>query len=302
MTKGFISSLLLLLTLSVSAQQRYELTVKEAVDLAYKNVIELKNAEIDYRIQEFQNKEIAGRALPQITGNLGIQHYVKLPQILFPQSSAGIYQVLKDENLIPAATPVPPPTFAAFSFQQPWNGSGGITLQQLLFQPDVFVGLQARKTALEVSNAMIEQTKQKIRDSAYLRYYAILIAEKQITFLDSGITRLEKLYRDDSIMYKNGFAERLDLDKVQVQLNNLRTTRSIVSNGITMSYAAVKFALGLSQSDTVKLKEELSSETLKEGILDNNFNIPFLVFFVFTLENGMSAQNIIFILIEPPSP
>jgi outer membrane protein len=272
MTKRLFTSLFVLLSLSASAQQKYELTVKEAVDIAYKNVIELKNAEIDYRIQELLNKEIAGRALPQVSGNLGAQHYIKLPQLLFPQSSAGIYQVLKDENLIPANTPVPPPVFAPFSFQQPWNASIGATLTQLLFQPDVFVGLKARKTALEVSNAMIEQTRQKIRDSAHTRYYAILIAEKQLAFIDSGLLRLKKLYHDDSIMYKNGFAEKLDMDKVQVQINNLSATRTFVANGITMAYAALKFAIGVPQTDTVKLKEELTPETLKEGILDNNFN------------------------------
>jgi outer membrane protein len=272
MSKGLFSSIFVLLSLCAFGQQKYVLTVKEAVDLAYKNVIEIKNAEIDYRIQEMVNKEIAGRALPQVSGNIGMQHYIKVPQLLFPQSSAGIYQVLKDENLIPQSTPVPAPTFAPFSFQQPWNGSFGATVTQLLFQPDVFVGLQARTTALEVSNAMIEQTKQHIRDSAYTRYYAILIAEKQISFIDSGIKRLEKLYHDDSLMYKNGFAERLDLDKVQVQLNNLKTTKSVIENGISMSYAAMKFALGLSQADSLQLKEELSPATLKEGILDNNFN------------------------------
>jgi outer membrane protein len=272
MIKGFVTTLLLLFTIASFGQQKYELTVKEAVDLAYKNVIEIKNAEIDYKIQELVNKEIAGRALPQVSGSIGMQHYIKLPQLLFPQSEAGIYKVLKDQNLIAQSTPVPGPFLVPFSFQQPWNGSAGATVTQLLFQPDVFVGLQARKAALEVSNAMIEQSKQHIRDSAYTRYYAVLIAEKQITFLDTTIARLEKLYHDDSIMYKNGFAERLDLDKVQVQLNNVRTTRTIVENGISMAYAAIKFALGLSQADTVKLKDELTSTALKEGILDNNFN------------------------------
>ena len=272
MIRKIISSMLLFVSVTAAAQTRHELTVKEAVDLAYKNVIQLKNAEIDYRIQEMQNKEITGRALPQISGNVGAQYYVKLPQLLFPQSSAGIYQVLKDESLIPASTPVPAPVLVPFSFQQPWNASIGATLQQLIFQPDVFVGLQARKTALEVSNAVIEQTKQSIRDSAYMRYYAILIAEKQLQFIDSGVKRLEKLYHDDSIMYKNGFAEKLDMDKVQVQLNNLRSTRSYVSNAISMAYAALKFALGVPQADTIVLKEELNSQTLKEGILDNNFN------------------------------
>lgn len=272
MTKRIFQSLLILLSVSVSAQQRYELSVKEAVDLAYKNVIELKNAQIDYKIQEAQNNEIYGRALPQINANAGLQHYIKLPVILFPQSSEPIYRVLMNENLISSSTTIPKPVMAPFSFQQPWNGTAGATLTQLLFQPDVFVGLQARKTALELSNAIIEQTKEKIKDSAYMRYYAILIAEKQLGFLDSSIQRLEKLYHDDSIMYKNGFAERLDLEKVQVQLNNLHTTRNVVANGVLMSYAAMKFALGISQKDTVILKEGLTPQSLKDGILESDFD------------------------------
>lgn len=274
--KGLATAAFLLLLNVCHAQQKYALTVKEAVDLAYKNVMELKNAELDYRIQEAQNSEIFGRALPQITGNVGAQYYLKLPTILFPDATeTAIYSVLKNEGVSGTSGPitkVPPLAFRQVSFQQPWNFSIGATLQQLLFQPDVFVGLQARKTALQLSSALIEQTKDRIKDSAYRRYYAILIAEKQSGFLDSSIKRLEKLYHDDSIMYKNGFAERLDLDKVQVQLNNLKTTRNIIANGVTISYAALKFALGLSQKDSLRLTDELTSGTLKEDILDKSFN------------------------------
>jgi outer membrane protein TolC len=270
-TKLLAFSFLLLMAGIVRAQQKYELTVKEAVDLAYKNVIELKNAQLDYRIQEAKNKQIEGQALPQINANISANHYVKLPTILFPQSEEGIYNVLKRENLIPQSIQAPPPTLTAFSFQQPWNFAMGATLQQLLFQPDVFVGLQARKASLDYSQSLIDQAKDKIKDSAYKRYYAILIVQRQLFYLNESIKRLEKLYHDDSVMFKNGFAERLDLDKVQVQLNNLKTTQSMVESAVTLSYAALKFALGLSQKDTVVLKDDLTVESLKEGILDESF-------------------------------
>ncbi len=255
-----------------TAQKKYELTVKEAVDLAFKNVTDVKNAALDVDIQRAQNKEITGRALPQLSGNASISRYLELPQILFPDGSgAGIYNVLINEGLLPQSTKVPTPALRPVSFFQPWNASASANLSQLLFQPDVFVGLLARKTAINYSQANLEVVKEKIKDSAYRRYYAILIAQKQSQFLQGGIERLRKLYHDDSIMYVNGFAERLDLDKVQVQLTNLQTSQIVLHNSINLAYAALKYSIGVSQSDTVELKETLSNEELKENILDESF-------------------------------
>lgn len=254
------------------SQKRYELSVKEAVNLAFDNVAAVKNAELDLKIQKAQNNEITGQALPQVTGAASLNRYLKLPEILFPDASqAGIYNVLIKEKVLPANTTIPNPTLQAISFFQPWNVSIGGTLSQLLFQPDVFVGLRARKTALNLSQASLDVIKEGVKDSAYRRYYAILIAQKQSGFLDSGLRRLQKLYHDDSIMYVNGFAEKLDLDKVQVQLTNLQTSQTVLNNSIKLAYAGLKYSIGISQNDTVILKEELSNETVKSNVLNDNF-------------------------------
>jgi len=273
--KPFSVLCFLLFTAMANAQQKYELTVKEAVELAFKNVVQLKNAQADYRIQEAKNKEIFGQALPQLTGDISASHYLKLPQILFPDATENrIYSILKEEGVSGRNGPItklPGVVFQPVSFQQPWNLSLGATITQLLFQPDVFVGLQARETALNLSESQIEQVKETVKDSAYKRYYAILIAEKQVHFLNEGVKRLEKLYYDDSIMYRNGFAEKLDLDKVQVQLTNLRTQQSWMQNAVQLAYAALKFALGVKQTDTVISKDDLTVANIKENILDVNF-------------------------------
>lgn len=257
---------------NATAQHKYELSVKEAVELAFKNVTEVKNATLDVDIQRAQNRQITGQALPQLSGNASISRYLELPQILFPDGSqAGVYNVLINEGLLPQSTKVPTPGLRPVSFFQPWNASASANLSQLLFQPDVFVGLQARKTAINYSQANLEVVKERIKDSAYRRYYAILIAQKQSEFLQSGIQRLQKLYHDDSIMYVNGFAERLDLDKVQVQLTNLQTSQIVLHNSIQLAYAALKYSIGVAQTDTVELKELLSNEELKQGVLDEGF-------------------------------
>lgn len=263
---GLVASLFI--AFSSQAQQQHEITVKDAVELAYKNVIELKNKNLDYQVQQAMNSEILGRALPQLTGSAGAQYFYKLPVFLFPDASKkGIYDVLIQENILPSNTVVPNPTLQAISLQQPWNASAGVTLTQLLFQPDVFVGLQARSTSLEYAAKDIEVSKEKIKDSAYKRYYAVLIAEKQLTFIDEGVKRIEKLVHDNEIMYKNGFIEKLDIDRAQVQLSNLRTMQTTLRNGIYLSYAALKFALGISQKDILTLKDTLTIDEIKDGLL-----------------------------------
>lgn len=270
-----LSVILLLLAGMLQAQQRYEFTVKEAVDLAFKNVVELKNAQIDLQIQEQRNREILGSAYPQLSGNVGANHYLKLPAILFPDATAtAVYSILKNEGVQGSGGPitkVPDPTMRQVSFQQPWNFQAGATLTQLLFQPDVFVGLQARETALNLSSSQIDIVKERIKDSAYKRYYAILIAQKQLDFMDSSLQRLQRYQREVTAMYDNGFAERLDIDKSQVQINNLTTARNQVAAGLDIAYAGLKFAIGISQKDVVVLKDDLSSANLRDNLLDADF-------------------------------
>lgn len=270
--KWMFTILFLIAAVGSQAQTRYNLTVKEAVELAFKNLAEVKNAALDVEIQQAQNKEITGSALPQVNATASLSRYLQLPKILFPDGSkSGIYDVLKKEKLVADTLTIPSPTFQAVSFFQPWNTSAGATLSQLLFQPDVFVGLRARQTSLGYSKANLELVKEQVKNSAYRRYYAILIAEKQAGFLQGGIERLQKLYHDDSVMFKNGFAERLDLDKVEVQLTNLRTSKTVLDNSIKLAYAALKYSIGLPQADTVALSENLSNDDIKRGVLSDDF-------------------------------
>lgn len=266
-----------LISLSLSAQdtpkQVYHFTIKDAVEMAFKNLPGIKNLELDYKIQESVNKQITASAYPQITGNAGINHYLQLPQILFPDgTAAAIYSILKDEGVRNGSgNPITKDVEVSqrqVSFQQPWNATVGASLSQLLFQPDVFVGLKARTTALEYSKLNIDVEKERVREQAYKQYYGVLIAQKQLYFVKDGITRVEKLKHDMEQMYINGFVEKLDIDKVEVQLNNLKSSQNLLENAISLNYASLKFAIGINQKDSIALTDEVNSDELKKVIFE----------------------------------
>lgn len=269
-------------TISLQAQQQnaqpqvYEISAKEAVDLAFKNVNDLKNAKLDYKIAEARNREITGLALPQVSGSLQGNHYLSLPLIQFPDATESlIYEVLKDNGVkdgsgIPITKTVDP-AIRNISFSTPWNVSAGLAVNQLLFEPQVFVGLQARKELLVSSGLQIKVAEDKVKETVYKSYYAVLISQKQLVFVQESIKRLEKLASDQNEMFKNGFVERLDIDKTTVTLNNIRATETQLRNAIVIGYAILKMNVGLPQADSLKLKDTLTSDYIKENILDDSF-------------------------------
>ncbi len=253
------------------AQKYYAISIKDAVQLAFTNVVSLKNLEIDNKIQAQVNKQIESAAYPQLTGSANISKYLALPQFLFPDATAtAVYEVLKSEGVRDGSgnpiTKQIPVAFRQVTFQQPWNANAGVTLNQLLFQPDVFVGLQARAIALQFTAKNVDVEKEKVREQAYKQYYAVLIAEQQLAFIKQGITRLQKLKNDVAELYKQGFREKLDIDKVDVPLNNLKTSQNLLENAILLNYSGLKFALGINQKDTLKLTDIIDAQTLKTAL------------------------------------
>lgn len=278
-SKIILPALMLLsfFTTRLQGQEVYEITAAQAVDLAFKNTADLKNARLDYKIVEARNKEITGMANPQVSGSFTGNHYLTLPQIQFPDASEkGIYDILRAEGVKDGNgnTIIKEGEFKVqnFSFFAPWNLTAGFTVNQLLFEPQIFVGLQARKALLESGDIQIKVTEDKIKEAVYKSYFAVLIAKKQLSFVQESEKRLEQLTRDMRIMYTNGFVEKLDIDKSTVSLNNTRAVINQLKNGIAIGYAALKMTLGLAQADSLVLKDSLSSQQVKDGILEETFS------------------------------
>ncbi|MES1218114.1 MAG: TolC family protein, partial [Bacteroidota bacterium] len=70
------------------------------------------------------------------------------------------------------------------------------------------------------------------------------------------------------VMYDNGFAEKLDIDKLTVQIVNLQTEKTNSLNQISNGYLGLKVLMGMPVKETLILTDTLSEEKIKEGALD----------------------------------
>jgi outer membrane protein len=116
----------------------------------------------------------------------------------------------------------PAGTYIPVQFGTKYNSNASIQLQQTLFDGQVFIGLKARATSIEFQTKNMEVTEEVIKTNIYKIYYQLVVSKTQINLLDANIARLEKLAHDVNELYKNGFAEKLDIDKVSFSYRTCR--------------------------------------------------------------------------------
>ncbi|NDE09310.1 MAG: TolC family protein [Chitinophagia bacterium] len=276
--KAMIFGTVLLSTIQFSmAQNRNEFSVKQAVDYGLKNAVQVKNALIDIKIQEQTNREITAAAFPQINGSVNTIHYFNVPVQSIPNFiSPATYNVLKQEGVKNGAgNPITMPNGGNFGnlplqFGTPWTSNAGLDFSQLLFDGQVFVGLQARSAAMELSKKYAEVTAEQIKANIYKIYYQLVVGKSQLSSLEANIDRFTKLLHDTKEIYKNGFAEKLDVDKLVVQLNNLTTEKEKVINQLYVGNAGLKFLLNMPQKEELVLTDSLTEGELKSNIMEDS--------------------------------
>ncbi len=264
-------------SLSASAQNINAFTARQAVDYALKNSEQVKNALIDIEIQRQQNREITASAYPQINGSGNINYNPNVAVQTFPNFiAASTYGVLvqnniKDGNGNPIVAPADFGLVEA-QFGSKFTANGGLDFNQLLFDGQVFVGLQARKASIQYATLTADVAKEQIKTNVYKIYYQLAVGNRQVQTIDANIANYEKLLHDTRIIFQNGFAEKLDVDKVQVQLSNLETQKIRTQNQLNAGNAGLKFLMQMPQKDSLILTDTLSDEDVKSNLLDAQYN------------------------------
>jgi outer membrane protein TolC len=252
-------------------------SLQQAVDYAKKNNVQVKNALVDYQIQKQVNRETTAAAYPQLSASGSFQDYLDIPTSLLPGEVFG-----------GAAG-----TFIPVKFGTKYTATGGFDVSQLLFDGQVFVGLQARRTVLEFAQKQADVTTEMINVNVQKLYYQLVVGRQQMTSIDANIDRFQKLLDDTKKIYDQGFAEKLDVDKVSVQLNNLQTEKIKTQSQLDAGNAALKFLMNMPQKDLLVLTDSITEDKIKENVLADDYKYEDRKEFqLLTLNKKLNEYNI----------
>ena len=250
----------LLLTSNLSfCQQSY--TLREAVDYAVKNHVAIKNAQIDILNAEARVREIKGIGLPQVTGSFNYGNNLIIQKVFIP---AKTFDPKAAEGEVIAA-----------EFGVANSGNAGINVSQLVFDGSYLLGLKAADVYVDLPKKILIQTKQQAAESVMKAYYGILVNEERIKILNLNVGRLDSLLRDTRALNAQGFVEKIDVQRLEVQANSLKIEAKNVLRLQELSYHLLKFQMGKKLTETIALTDKLQDVNLSELAPDSEQELKY---------------------------
>ncbi|WP_316815518.1 TolC family protein [Pedobacter nyackensis] len=241
-----IMMLLMMANIMAKAQSgdslSYKFSLKAAIDYALTHQTTVLNAIVDEEIARNTVKQTVGIGLPQVSTSYSFQDFLKLPTTLLPGEFSNP----------PSSTPIP------VKFGTKYNSTAGIELSQLIFDGSYIVGLQASKTYKELSVRNSKRTKIETAVAVTKAYYGVLVNGEQLTLIDANLSQLTKSLYDTEALFKNGFAEKIDVDRLQVLKNNLETDKENVVRLLQMNVDMLKFQMGMPVQASLSLTDKIS--------------------------------------------
>jgi outer membrane protein len=260
-----IAACLTLFTGLVNAQQAappaqpVNFSLADCISYAYEHQTTVKNATLDVTSADYKVKETTGIGLPQINGSASLQDYIKIPTTLIPAEVFG-----------GAAG-----TFIPLKFGVKYQSSVGLDVNQIIFSGSYLVGLKASRTYKELSLRSLTRTKIQTNIAVTKAYYQVLVSNEQIRLLDANITQLKQQLDETTAQNKQGFVELIDVQRLEVQYNNLVTNRENTLRMLGLGYETLKFQMGMPIENQLTLKDKLENIKLDQNVAENAVDTSF---------------------------
>ena len=244
MVRIFISILALCATTALWAQQTSELTLAQAIDYALKSKADAKKARLEIKKSEYKIQEARANALPRLAASAGMSYNPKLQATYIDAST-----------FAPPGMPVSDEPIK-MEMGQKWGSSAELKLTQVVFNQAVFIGLRAARTTREFYLINEQLTQNEIIEKVAQAYWKVYQAQQALQNIQENLALTEKTAQVVEGSFKAGLAKKIDLDRITVALNNLRSAEQQASSGLTLAKHALKYLMGLPITEPISLPKD----------------------------------------------
>ncbi len=237
------------------AYAQTRLSLQQAVQYGITNNVNIKNSQTDAASAESRIGEIRAIGLPQVNGSVSILDNLIIQRAFLPAKFFN--QQAADSD---------PPIAVQFGVK--YSGNASIQLTQILFNAQWLLGVRASQALRELAQKNEVVTRVGVVESVSKAYYGVLVAEERSKLLDLNIARLDSTLHELRELNKKGFIEKIDVNRLEVTQNNLKTEKQKVQNLVQLSYYLLKFQMGMSLEESIELSDRIGEADIARIELD----------------------------------
>ena len=239
---------------AAEAQQKLELTLNKALDIALSDNPTITVANLEVERYDYVRKQALSSLYPQIDASA--------------QYALALRRQEMAENL-------------SFGGKNTFNVAGNVSLP--LFVPSVYRQLKMTRTQMEMAVESARSTRIDLIAAVSASYYGILLAEQSLAVLEEAAVTTDRVVKNTEDMYKNGLAAEYDYITARVQRSNLDPQILQLKNSVGIAKLQLKMYLSIPESVDIEVV----------GSLDDFKNMAMLgADYEINLENNTTIKNL----------
>jgi outer membrane protein TolC len=108
-------------------------------------------------------------------------------------------------------------------------------------------------------------SKEDIRYNVQKAYAGLVIAQKQFGVMKNSLELLHSSTRDMNIIYQNGMVEKIEVNRLEVQLSNLQSDSLGLANIIDITEKMLKYTIGMDMNTQIVLTDQSVVDNINEA-------------------------------------
>ena len=219
------------------------LTLKQCLELAVNNNYSMRNAGLDIKEAKEKTKETRASALPQATASASLTDNLAIPVVMLPGEIIG-----RPGEMIPAELGVP--------------YEAGISLQfnQIIFNPALFTGIKAARSAEELIKLKRQMTKEQLIYDVSSVYFDILHSEQQLKSIADNLDLQDSIYIKTALRVKDELAREIDLNRIGVNISSLKVRKEHLQITVRQQKRYLQVLMGMSLNEDFATDNSILTE------------------------------------------
>lgn len=253
--KALFPTILLVLAGNAFGQGTAPLTLQQCIEYGLAHNVSVMKADLEVQKTDMKRTDARSAYLPQVNGSVQLIDNLKLQTMLLPGEFIG-----------------QPGTKVPVQFGTLYNLTGAVDATQKVYDPSTIEGMKIAKQNVQLSELNARKTKEQLTYDIANAYYSAQVTLTQQNLTQANLAKVDTLLEVTMVQFNNGFAKKIDVDRLKVNQTNLQTELANSKSNYEQQLMLLKYYMGMPLEQDMNLPEISPAEKLGALITGESVN------------------------------